>query len=108
MENKNHENSNTLDLQENHNYAHKSFLKFLIVLIFYVLVVPWMILNLGAIFGLAIIFVLIPLIVNIIGFIQGLKSIKTKENSEWKKYLGTYGNLILLLVPIIGIIMLMV
>ena len=72
-------------------YAQKSFEKFtwnIGILLFGIIL-----LNGGiGIFILAIFFILA-----MIGFVQGIYSFKLKEKDFWKKYIGTFGNLLLLL-----------
>jgi len=43
-------------------------------------------------------------ILPILGFINGIKSIKAKESSVWRKYIGLIGNLLLCIVLIVSIV----
>jgi len=104
MEESENKHSESLGLTPN---ANRSFVKFVVILLIYLLVVPFAIFNLTTIFLIAIFIFLIPFITNIIGFIQGLRSYKLNENT-WKKPVGTYGNLILLLLQIVAFVFLFI
>lgn len=85
-------------------YAEKSFRKFIInqAIIFFG---GFFLLNGGMSLSILPLF-FIPAA---IGFAQGIKSFRIKEENSWKKYVGFFGNLLLLLIPIliIGSILLM-
>lgn len=78
-------------------FAEKSFRMFVINLA--IILFGVVLLNGGmGIFSMA--FLFIPAV---IGFVQAIKSFRNKEDSSWKKYVGFFGNLILLLLPILFI-----
>lgn len=88
--------------------AKKGFKKFIFGIIGYLIIV--LIANLfpdspdngGLIIGLALVLIAI-FANNLLGIINGVKSIILKENAKWIKYLGLLGNIISLL--LIGILL---
>lgn len=81
-------------------YAKKAFRNFVIafVLLFLEMFLLMVLIN-GSIGSVISIILLLPIIgsviISVLGFIQGVKSVRLKESSKWMKYIGLVGNLIL-------------
>ena len=95
------------DFQENENspYAKKSFKQFwwsLVIYFFFIGMIQALVaFTMSFIFSAIILLMLLGgIVLNISGLRNGLKSIRLNEQSNWKKYVGAIGNLLILLLVV--------
>ena len=90
-------------------YAKKSFLQFCIVAFIYLLFFSnfqmfAMISTSTISFGIIILVLIGTIVLPVLGMLNGLKSIRREENSTWRKYIGVFGNILLLFLIVVILI----
>ena len=92
------------DLEEPQNpkYAKKSFLQFCGAAFIYLLFLAnasVIVTIVGSLIIPVVILLMLvgAMVLSILGMLNGLKSIRSGENSTWRKYIGAFGNVLLVL-----------